>query len=674
MFDTPLRRLAIATIAVGAVASMLVAADRFRFEHDNRAVEVTMDQQDLADFARAFGYDYDELLRSMHANGLTSVAVYEELGIRVNASDHAQVLSGQQLADAARLTPLADPLLSTMTRERRVDPNSVYLIAYDRPTFERYLNVLRTQLEPRNVRVLRTALPGLIAVRTQLDFFNSMGLGIPEDVARRVRAHGLFVDPRVQNNERLTPERISAVFDRMLAGGETGAVIFFGQRNEVLGFPYQLEATAEQFRARHVTFGDVEAYDPNQIQKGSETLARKVVGQTVRVQAISKVELDKLRLDTVVARYVLGVRERNIRVIYLRPFPHLEQVKRPDGSLQTLTAEQTNLLMLSELRDTLNANGFTLGRADGFKLVPTRRFEILFFLAALGVAAAFVLLLDVLSVARPWMFWAALAITTAAFWAAALLGHDDLMRRFWALGGALTFAVLAGCSLAPYLRGETPVGALAQARAGIVALARSIGVALLGGLFVIGLLSQATFMIEVDQSLGTKLVLVGPALILILIYAFSDVFGARVGVGEALGAPVRAWHVAALIVLAAGAALLVVRSGNQPDIGVSDFEAHLRGSLSAFFGARPRFKDFLIGFPAIVLLPALLPAHRRFVGWLFVLAAGVGLADVLDTFTHIHTALIVSALRMFNAALIGALIGLIAQALYRAALTRVSRT
>jgi len=117
--------------------------------------------------------------------------------------------------------------------------------------------------------------------------------------------------------------------------------------------------------------------------------------------------------------------------------------------------------------------------------------------------------------------------------------------------------------------------------------------------------------------------------------------------------------------VAGGAVLLLMRSGNQPDIGVSDFETHLRGFLTTLLGARPRFKEFLLGFPALMLLPALAPAHRRAIGWIIIIAAGIGLSDVLDTFSHIHTPLIISVLRLFNGLVVGAVIGIAAQWLYR---------
>jgi hypothetical protein len=662
------RRIALYAVIAGTIAALLVAADRYRFEMRNRTVEVTMDQQDLADFAHAFGYDLDELMRAMRRAGLTSVAVYEEQGQRVNTANHALALSGQELIDNERVSPLRDPMLAAMARAQTIDPNAVYLIVYDRPTALRYVSVLRTQLEPRSVIVLRARLPAIIEVRTQIDFFNGLGLGIPQDQADQVRHNGLLVDPRLQNNERMGPERIATTFDQMRQGGRIGTVIFFGPRNEVLGYPFNLDATADNFRSSKINFGDVESYNEDQIQKGSITLARKIVSQTVRVQAISKVELDKLDLDVVIARYLLGVRERNIRVIYLRPFPHVIQRKLPDGSFVTESAEATNLEMLRRLRDGLAANGFATGHSYGFVNFKGAKLEFLFFIVALGAAGAFLLLLDIYGWGRFWMVWAFGLATTLAFWGTELIGRDYIVRELWALGAGLTFSVLAGSTLAPYFSRparKPDATAGGDARDGLVCMLRACGVAALGGLFVVGLLSQATFMIEVQKSLGTKALLLAPPLVLISLYTFSSFFGAPQRPSDVVGAPLRIWQFVAVLVAGAGVAFLLMRSGNQPDVGVSGFETQLRGVLTAIVGARPRFKEFLLGFPMLMLLPALSPAHRRAAGWFVVLAAGIALSDVVDTFSHIHTPLLVTLLRVINGLIFGAIIGVIVQWVYR---------
>ena len=671
MRTNAMQRVALAVVIIGALASFIAAAVRLRYEHASKYVEISMDQQDLADFTSAYGYDQNGLLRLMKAAGLTSLAIYEELGNRINLGDHAYAQTGQQIIDAARTSPLTDALLASLVRSNALESGAVYILVFDRPTLDRYVTVLRNQLEPRNVIVLRQTMPALLEVRTQIDYFNNLGLGIPQENIDQAHALGLLIDPRVQNNERLDADHIDVVFRQMLAGDTIGTVIFFGLRNEVLGFPYNLDATADAFRRYdaqyHALFGNVEAYDPTQFQKGGDTLGRKIPGLTVRVQAISRLELDKLDLDTVIARYILGVRERNIRVVYLRPFPHLAQVHEKDGTYKTLTAQQTNLEMLHRLRDGLVANGFYLGRPSTLVDFGGLWLDVLYCLAALGVTAGFLLLLDIYGWSRDWFAWTCYVVTLAAFWGLRAVGHDDITRRVWALGGALTFAVLAGTTMARFFKDPAPPGDTWSANAadGLRCTLTAVGVALLGCLFVVGLLAQTTFMLEVQQFFGVKALLVVPPIALLILYAFAPLFGNAVKPAQAGEAPVKLWQLLVGFALAGGAVLLLMRSGNQPDIGVSDFETHLRGFLTTLLGARPRFKEFLLGFPALMLLPALLPAHRRAIGWIIIIAAGIGLSDVLDTFSHIHTPLIISVLRLFNGLVVGALIGIVLQWLYR---------
>ncbi len=80
---------------------------------------------------------------------------------------------------------------------------------------------------------------------------------------------------------------------------------------------------------------------------------------------------------------------------------------------------------------------------------------------------------------------------------------------------------------------------------------------------------------------------------------------------------------------------------------------------------RPRFKEFLIGVPALMLMPALSVAHRRVVGWLLALCIGVGIGDVLDTFSHLHTPIWISLQRTLNGLIIGAIIAALAIWIYR---------
>jgi len=54
------------------------------------------------------------------------------------------------------------------------------------------------------------------------------------------------------------------------------------------------------------------------------------------------------------------------------------------------------------------------------------------------------------------------------------------------------------------------------------------------------------------------------------------------------------------------------------------------------------------------------------------LGIGVGIGDIIDTFSHLHTPLTISILRVFNGLVLGAVVGIVAIAIYRAILRRIA--
>ncbi len=68
-----------------------------------------------------------------------------------------------------------------------------------------------------------------------------------------------------------------------------------------------------------------------------------------------------------------------------------------------------------------------------------------------------------------------------------------------------------------------------------------------------------------------------------------------------------------------------------------------------------------------MLLPALTLAHRRVAGWLLALGVGVGVGDLTDTFSHLHTPLLISLQRVANGLVIGVIIGALVIWVYRRA-------
>ena len=441
-------------------------------------------------------------------------------------------------------------------------------------------------------------------------------------------------------------------------------IVFFGLRNQVFGFPDHIDDAAAAFKehdaksARPFNFGSIETYDDSQVQKGNDALAKLIPGQTVRVQAIAKTELDKIKLDEAIGRYVLGVRERNVRVVYLRPWGH------QDGDR---SIEATNVEMVKQIAGELKSHGFRLGRATPIPLYRGDN-RILVGVAALAVPSIFVLLLGVFGWYRRWLAVAAYGLTILVYVGGVAAHHDLFARSVIALAGALLFETAAFLAIAPAFS-ESPAQKFGDQ------LVRSIGwtlvalaVALLGALVVVGLMSTPLTMEEIERFRGVKLVLILPALIALVLYLFSGKFDSGIArAKDIFGAPVLAYQLLAGIVVVAAGALLVMRSGNESDIAPSAIELSLRHGLTDVLSVRPRFKTFLVGVPLLMLVPALLATHRRAVGWLLALGIGVGIGDLVDTFSHLHTPLQISLQRIGNGLVIGVIIGIVAIWVYRRA-------
>jgi hypothetical protein len=328
--------------------------------------------------------------------------------------------------------------------------------------------------------------------------------------------------------------------------------------------------------------------------------------------------------------------------------------------------EQTNIAMLRGITDGLRDRGFRLGRATPVRDVPIPAAVI--FLASLAVPALLLLLAERLGIRSRKLTIAAFALDALLICAGYLAHHDLLARKLIALCAALLFATAAVMAVADVFRRKPPQTLPESIGAGLRVTLTAVGISLAGALAVVGLLSSAVLMEEIQGFSGVKAVILAPALIALYLYFFTSYFRSDpLDARKSFFEPVRLYQALGGLLLLGAAFLYVSRSGNQSDIAPSTFELSMRSGLTTLLGVRPRFKEFLIGFPFMLLLPVLRLEHKKIVGWLFVLAIAVGTSDVIDTFSHLHTPLLISLVRICNGLLVGTAVGIGAIAVYRRA-------
>jgi hypothetical protein len=111
-------------------------------------------------------------------------------------------------------------------------------------------------------------------------------------------------------------------------------------------------------------------------------------------------------------------------------------------------------------------------------------------------------------------------------------------------------------------------------------------------------------------------------------------------------------------VLLLGAAILTIRSDNVSF--VPGWEVRFRDLLERLLWVRPRTKEFLVGYPCLILYFAV---KRR--GWMvhyreaFRIGASLAYASAVNSFCHFHTLLPITIVRVVNGWWLGILVGFI---------------
>ncbi len=155
-----------------------------------------------------------------------------------------------------------------------------------------------------------------------------------------------------------------------------------------------------------------------------------------------------------------------------------------------------------------------------------------------------------------------------------------------------------------------------------------------------------------EQFRGVKAALVLPILLVLLLHfarhGFSKLrafLSRRPTFGELL------------LLLLGAAAILVVLLRSDNFSAVPGLERRVREALEGLLYARPRFKEFLIGHPLLLLWGAYGErlGHYRII---FLALGMVGPVSIINSFAHLHTPLLLSLLRTANGLILGLAVGL----------------
>ncbi|MDR2431663.1 MAG: DUF5693 family protein [Candidatus Margulisbacteria bacterium] len=642
-------RFKLCLFLLAAAVSLLIFGYRLLTEQSNMKVELAYDYEDVLLLQAYTGHTQDQVLRMLQRSGITSIAVPEDTLTNLVRRGAAAWITGEQLLSMSRFGQIQSQLLLNLIRSANIVPENNYIMVDQTSTFQRVQNALVNDLGPE--RALAAG-RNVLEVRGQIDNLGDIGLGVDENIVKNLALYKFQIIPKLANSRRIDDISLALKIDTVSALTTVNTFIFSG--GEALGYGNNLPLVAEKMAKNGINFGMIEFVK----QSGALNLAENLPGYNIGVHSIPAKQLQTMNKDRALNRYVLAALDRGMRILYLHAFVN-ENLSRD------LLAYNEDFI--ASLRGMLERRGFTIMPIDQVTLGFSEELSIVIgFVISLGLAPVFFFFLKIFFPRAPdYLFTAGLAGLILLDMLTLKFNLFNEWRSLLALAIAIVFPALAILTQLPC---EDNWEAL-NFRKTFWLILRVVGVTLLGALLIIGLLSDGYHLLKVYQFRGVKLAFALP-LLLVAFYYFMypyRITSLRFILKRFLQSKITVGYVLTALAGLAFFAVYFLRSGNY-QMPLLSGETALRNFLGYILLIRPRTKEFLLGYPLLVLICQHLGRTIDYrYKWLFFAVAAVAPVSLLNTFCHLHAPLWVSLLRSFNGLILGLALGCLFNFLYKTA-------
>lgn len=642
IFADKIGKIMLIFVILSFIMSVFVTIKRHEVEKENKTVEITADYSALYEFAQSHNLDFYEMLSDFQDKGLSSVAFSEDTIETLNRSGLIRYFNG--------LSVKSELSVDVLSHIGKIEPEETYILVYSEDVLSQLKKFsfssftdLKVLFEPQEVSLDEPAVVKIFMTRSSGD---NLGVGFSLKKIKECKKLGLGIVLRPGNNPDMNPESIKRFFSILKNEYFADKIIFAGSDNDVTGFPSYLEDTVSILKELSLPFGIMEAPNVKAMQKGIKTLGLKAPELAVRVMTIVPVQQKKLSIESMAEKYSLGVRERNIRLIFIRPHTVL---------YGNLNADEVNMEYITAVKNAVTSNGMNIGNAKPF---PKTNYPIFYaFVISLGIASSLVLCCRKILNRHKFDYiilglWAIFSVICL------ISGKMLIYRKLSAFMAGIVFPFIAVTFNFELIRDiinkNVKVG-ISWLKSSFVLLTSAL-IASVGGIFLSSLLADTEFYIQADMFRGIKVLMVFCPIFATLLWTL-DIKNPLKDISDKLNSFVKYSHALAVGILGGIGAYFILRTGNASESSVSKTELSLRSTLMSIMGIRPRFKEFILGFPSIMCFGLLRYFKLEKYSWILILCMSIGIADLTDTFAHIHTPILITLIRVFNGMFLGWLIG-----------------
>lgn len=621
-----LRKLLFWIFIMGLLFSSYFLYFRISAESKNKVFSVSLDMEEIKLMSYTEGIPLEVALRKLKESGANAVSIY------------ALTLDSLQKEGRVLIFPGYEADKYQWLRGD-FKPSFTYILVKDEGLLKSILMSLGFAIGMDRVGIKDAA--GGLVVEVKKDLESTIGIPIcfSREEVDLLRKEGFKVYLRVKNFRENNVDYIKYIFDEMDALDTERVLIFDGE--EAFGYPNLLKEVSSEIRNRGYKVGLIEFAK----QIGKEELAFISFPNVLLVHSIDAKEMLIYDRERAISRYLRAIKERNMRVLYVRFFFNLR------GNLI-----EENTKYISNLISSIKEAGFSLG--DPSPLRDFKKSPLIAFMIALGAFAGVSLLLRDLDLLRErhslpfvlgaFLFYVLIYLLKGANFSNILLAL--LISVTFPVWGMLLFInrvkamSFANGSFKPYLKSF------------IISSLCPILVSISAGVYIGSILGEPLFMSKLLQFKGVKLAYLFPLLAVGLIALYKEGRSLR----GLLREPFIKEEFLVLLALFGIVGIYLLRSGNLPLVKPISIEREARDILDILLYARPRFKEFLIGYPSMAIFTylsfkGLLFSYRPLVSMIGTIAP----VSIINSFCHIHTPFLLSLLRTVNGVILGWLVGIL---------------
>ena len=696
-----------AVLILGILTMFMTISDRIAVESNNKVVDVVLDYSEFSDMADqsdqplswwfekfgGLGIEYvglqEETLESLalENNDLSLYMGWEFLQeVSQRSDDFLEVIS---YTDTKGIEDF-DMLVSTKNKElfdfiykgleSRYDNNEYEILSQEQEYIILLKGNLRDLLYRMDAKLVDydNKASGLRG-KASSSKMGSIALGFDPSKIKIIQESGLKVLPRPYTYPRWSSEKyIKAVFDDFHTYNMKPTVLVSG-RSEMIGYPDEIDLVVKYMIDNDIKAGLIESsvQRGHLKEEGLDLLVKSLDYNAVRVFSVWPYIQERFQYynyegaEEIENTLYRAVTERNIRLIYFKPIK-LDELQTRHHQFLYLTEFEEYEKMFDRFETRLLDHGMTLGRSSTMPSIRVRIAKQS--LMSWGIISATIFLLNhfiKLNKKEKYILLALGCIATPL----GFVIRPMLMDKVMALWAAIVFPSLSmvyfchRCFKYIY-REEEEYKLYTKILYAIKDLILISLISLIGGLFVASILSNIEYLLEMDIFRGVKFSQILP--IIIYIATYMTYFGYKrkvnkhdkpmlrfVDIKKFLSEDIKVIYIILMGILLGIGYVYLARTGHETKIQASTMELILRNILEENLLARPRTKEFLIAFPALMVTMYFAKDKLKHFVFLGGMATIIGQTSIVNTFSHIRTPVYLSMARTIYSLIAGILLGVI---------------